>query len=79
MKQHVDFVSGPHHHGWHFVAGLLVGALFGHRLGSWLFDNQILTWTATAAAAVGLAIFCGRWGEPAWQWVGDRLSNRWWW
>jgi hypothetical protein len=71
-----DYISGPHEYWPHF----LVGLVFGTLLGWWFFDdlasNAAINFLLICATALGLALFCGRWGEPGWRRISDWLA--WW-
>jgi len=76
MKQHEDYVSGPHNYWIHFFSGLVLGILLGYWWFGDFFDSAVLNFVATAITGLVLALFCGRWGDVAWRRISDWLS--WW-
>jgi hypothetical protein len=74
MKQHEDYISGPHSYWAHFFCGLVVGALVGWWFFEGFFDNGVFDLIAIVATGVSVGAFCGRWGEPAWRRISNWLS-----
>jgi hypothetical protein len=73
MKQHDDYIAGPHHYWIHFWCGLVFGAGAGAWIGSEIFDSGWLVLITTIIAASGTALMCGRWGDRGWYWVLHKL------
>ncbi|HEY9171842.1 MAG TPA: hypothetical protein VI136_06120 [Verrucomicrobiae bacterium] len=76
MKQHEDYVSGPHKYWLHFFGGFVLGLLLGYCFFRDLFESWVLEVIATAITGVAFGLFCGRWGEVGWRRISDWLS--WW-
>lgn len=76
MKQHEDYVCGPHKYWIHFFSGLVLGVLLGYWWFGDLFDSTVLDLLAISITGVVIGLFCGRWGETAWRRISDWLS--WW-
>ena len=76
MKQHEDYISGPHKYWIHFFGGFGLGALLGWWFFRGFFEKTALNFLAIAITAISLGFFCGRWGESAWRRISDWLS--WW-
>ena len=77
MKKHDDYVSGPHSYWLQFSVGLVFGGLVGSYWIGDLFENMAIALSVTGVIAVGTALFCGRWGEAAWNSLAEWLK-RWW-
>lgn len=73
MKQHDDYIAGPHHYWIHFWCGLVFGAGAGAWIGSEIFDSGWLVLIATIVAASSTALMCGRWGDRGWYWMLHKL------
>lgn len=77
MKQHEDYVAGPHRYWLHFFAGLGYGGLLGWWAATrWLSEGSYQL-IATVLIALGVAFFAGRWGDIAWSRIADWLKTWW--
>lgn len=76
MKQHDDYTSGPHSYRVHFWCGLVFGAIVGAWFSRNFFDSPILVCLGALTTGLACGLFCGRWGDSAWQRLLERL--RWW-
>ena len=77
MKQHDDYVSGPHHYRFHFAGGFIFGAGFGAYVSYRFFDSGVIVLLVSVATALLFGFYCGRWGERAWSSISDWFSTWW--
>ena len=73
MKKHDDYISGSHHFWIHFWCGLVLGGLLGFGISWQLFESTAFILITTGLAALVVAYGCGRWGDPVWHWIIERL------
>ncbi len=66
MKQHDDYLAGPHSYWIQFGFGLCFGAGAGYWVGTGFLSSLALV-GFVAASALSCAWLCGRWGQTAWQ------------
>ena len=69
-----DYIFGSHHFWTHFWCGFIVGAVLGGWISWGLFDSRWIGFALTAVIALIIAFCCGRWGDPAWEWIIERLG-----
>jgi hypothetical protein len=74
MKQHDEYIAGPHSYWVHFWCGIVFGALLGLWIGWNLFEQGWAIPATSLATALAIGYSCGRWGDGAWQWVISRLD-----
>jgi hypothetical protein len=73
MKKKDDYIAGSHHYWTHFFCGLVFGAGMGAWMGWHWFDSREAIVGTTAVVSLVVALSCGRWGDPAWQWIIENL------
>ena len=77
MRQHDDYVSGPHHYWTHFVSGFIFGGGLAAWIAGGIFDSGLMILSAALVTGAAVAFSCGRWGERVWTRISDWL-RAWW-
>jgi hypothetical protein len=77
VKQHDDYIAGPHSYWLQFGFGLCFGAGAGYWIGAGFFSSLVWLGLAVVLSALGCAWFCGRWGQAAWQVIAHWLAHWW--
>ena len=77
MKQHDDYVSGPHHYWFQFAGGFIFGAALGAYASYRFFESGVLVLLVGVATALLFGFYCGRWGERAWHRISDTFRTWW--
>ena len=77
MKQHDDYISGPHRYWFQFAGGFIFGAAIGVWVAYGLFDSGVVVLLVGFVTALVFGFACSRWGERAWRSISNWVHTWW--